>query len=110
MTTTTDSSKPMPHESRTGFKHYQWTYNWEGSTLIYSDCVECHNLWHQYSCATTIHIQLDNKLRFAALQNDLNLIEPLTRETENAEKTRSDLRESIRKHEALHRFRQTAHG
>jgi hypothetical protein len=41
---------------------------------------------------------------FAALQNDLDLIETLTMETEGAEKTRMELRESIRKHEESHKI------
>ena len=73
---------------------------------MYPDCEECRELWRQYSLATAIHIQLDNKLRFAGLQNDLDLIETHTRETEGAEKTRSELRESIRKHEESHQRRQ----
>jgi hypothetical protein len=50
------------------------------------------------------HLQLDSKLRFAALQNDLDLIETLTRETEGAEKTRRVLRESIHQHEESHKI------
>jgi hypothetical protein len=70
---------------------------------MYAGCEECREVWRQYSIATAIHVQLDNKLRFAALQNDLALIETLTRETEGAEKTRDELRESIREHEGSHR-------
>jgi hypothetical protein len=51
-----------------------------------------------------IYIHLDNKLRFAALKNDLDLIETLTRETEGAEKTRRELRESIGQHEESHKI------
>ena len=77
---------------------------------MYPGCEKCTELWRQYGFATMIHVQLDNKLRFAALQNDLDLIESLTRETEGAEKVRVGLRESIREHEALHRTAtQTAH-
>jgi hypothetical protein len=65
-------------------------------------CPECEQLWHQYATATTIHVQLENKLRFAALQNDPDQIETLTRQTETAEKVRMELRESIRKHEGSH--------
>jgi hypothetical protein len=70
---------------------------------MYPGCKKCQDLWRQYGWATTIHIQLDNKLRLAALQNDLGLIESLTRETEGAEKVRLDFRESIREHEETHR-------
>lgn len=50
----------------------------------------------------TIYVQLDNKVRFAALQNDPALIESLTREAEEAETIRSDLRQAIRDHENTH--------
>jgi hypothetical protein len=70
---------------------------------MYATCQECADLWREYAHATMLHIQLDNKLRFAALQNDLDLIETLTRETEDAEKTRRELRESIRQHEKSHK-------
>jgi hypothetical protein len=69
---------------------------------MYTGCEECREVWRKYSIATAIHVQLDNKLRFAALQNDFALIETLTRETEGAEKTRNELRGSIRKHEDSH--------
>ena len=71
---------------------------------MYPVCEECRELWRQYSLATAIHIQLDNKLRFAALKNQCELIETLTRETEGAERTRSELRQSIDKHEAAHKI------
>jgi hypothetical protein len=71
---------------------------------MYLFCEECRDLWRQYSLATVTHIQLDSKLRFAALQNDLDLIETLTRETEGAEKTRRVLRESIHQHEESHKI------
>jgi hypothetical protein len=70
---------------------------------MYASCKECHELWRQYSLATVTHIQLADRLRFAALQNDLDLIETLTVETEGAEKTRTELRESIRQHEKSHK-------
>ena len=38
------------------------------------------------------------------MQNDLDLIETLTRETEGAEKTRRVLRESIQQHEESHKI------
>jgi len=71
---------------------------------MYAFCKECRELWRQYSLATVTHIQLDSKLRFAALQNDLDLIETLTRETEGAEKTRRELRQSIHQHEESHKI------
>ena len=71
---------------------------------MYAFCKECRELWRQYSLATVTHIQLDSKLRFAALQNDLDLIETLTRETEGAERTRKELRESIHHHEESHKI------
>ena len=69
---------------------------------MYPICEECRDVWRQYGTATTIHIQLDNKLRFAAHQSDLDEIEALTRQTETAEKVRLERRESIRKHEDWH--------
>ena len=69
---------------------------------MHFECEQCRDLWRQYSIATTIHVQLDNKLRFAALQNDHKLIESLTRETEGAEEIRAGLRELIRDHEEAH--------
>ena len=66
-------------------------------------CDQCQQLWRQYGVATTTHVQLDSKLRFAALQCDVDLIETLTRRTEAAETTRVALRELIRQHEATHR-------
>jgi hypothetical protein len=77
---------------------------------MYPSCEECSELWRQYALVTVIHVQLDNKLRVAALQNDLNPIETLTREAEGAERVRLELRESIRKHEGSHRMRRAAHG
>jgi hypothetical protein len=67
-----------------------------------SVCEECRDLWRQYSVATATHIQLENKLRLAALHNELSLIETLTVETEGAEKSRGKLRELIHQHEDSH--------
>jgi hypothetical protein len=69
---------------------------------MYSVCDECGELWRQYSVATATHIRLENKLRLAALQGELNLIKTLTVETEGAENTRNRLRELIHKHETAH--------
>jgi hypothetical protein len=69
---------------------------------MYAVCDECRELWRQYSVATATHIQIENKLRLAGLQNELNLIETLTVETEGAEKTRNRLRKLVHKHEAAH--------
>ena len=63
-------------------------------------CTQCRDLWRRYGIATKIHVQLENKLRFAALQNDL--IETLTRETEGAGKLRAELREEIDRNERPH--------
>jgi hypothetical protein len=71
---------------------------------MYTSCKECNDLWRQYSVATATHIQLDTKLRLAALQNALDMIETLTREAEGAEKTRRELRESIRQHDESHKI------
>jgi len=46
---------------------------------MHAKCEDCRDLWRQYSIATTIYVQLDSKLRFAALQNHHYLIESLTR-------------------------------
>jgi hypothetical protein len=62
----------------------------------------CQNLWRKYGIATTIHVQLENKLRFAALQGDHGLVQSLTVETEGAKQIRANLREAIREHEKSH--------
>src|SRR5215472_7458371 len=59
--------------------------------LMYPGCEECSELWRQYALVTVIHVQLDNKLRLAALQNGLDLIETFTREAEGAERVRLEL-------------------
>lgn len=65
-------------------------------------CEHCQSLWRTYGVATKIHVELDNKLRFAALQGDHGLIQSLTVETEGAEQIRANLREAIREHEKSH--------
>jgi hypothetical protein len=65
-------------------------------------CEKCVRLWRDYGTATAMHVRLDNKLRFAALQDDHVLIESLTLETEAAERNRNNIRESIRLHEWTH--------
>ena len=67
-------------------------------------CDLCRDLWRRYGIAAKIHVQLENKLRFAALQDDFEIIESLTRETEGAERNRSGLREEISQHERSHYF------
>jgi hypothetical protein len=69
---------------------------------MYSVCDECRELWRQYSVVSATHLQLENKLRLAALENAFNLIPTLTVETEGAERNRNNLRELIHKHEAAH--------
>jgi len=69
---------------------------------MHAVCDECGELWRQYSVATATYIQIENRLRLAALQNELDLIETLTVEIEGAEKNRHELRELIHKHEATH--------
>jgi hypothetical protein len=59
-------------------------------------------MWRRYATATAIHVRLDHKLRFAALQGDYDVIESLTLETEGAEGIRLGLREAIRRHEQSH--------
>jgi hypothetical protein len=76
---------------------------------MYPACEQCLDLWRRYGLATSVHIQLENKLRLAALQNDVDLIESLTRETEGAEEIRFDLRQSIREHERTHRISASSH-
>lgn len=66
------------------------------------DCAQCKDLWRRYGIATKIHVQLENKLRFAALQSDFELIESLTREAEGAENIRCEVRGEISKHELSH--------
>jgi hypothetical protein len=71
---------------------------------MYHACEECKELWRKYGLATTVHVQLENKLRLAALQGDTDRIESLTLETEGAEKIRGGLRQAIYQHERSHRF------
>ena len=65
-------------------------------------CDLCRDLWRRYGVAAKIHIQLENRLRIAALEEDQQMLETLTRETEGAEKIRADLREEINRHERSH--------
>ena len=65
-------------------------------------CDECQRLWQEYARATTDHIRLDNKLRFAALSHDHEDIPILTKQVESAGAVRESTRESIRKHEETH--------
>lgn len=69
---------------------------------MHPDCEECKQLWRKYGLATMIHIELDSKLRSAAIQKNAEPIESLTRETEGAEKNRTELLQLIRAHEASH--------
>jgi hypothetical protein len=69
---------------------------------MHSSCEQCGELLRKYGVAATTYVRLDNKLRFAALQRDCNLVQMLTLESERAEKTRSELRQSIHDHEATH--------
>jgi hypothetical protein len=62
-------------------------------------CDECRNLWRDYAAATSSHIQLDNKLKLAALTGDNAKMGVLTPLTEEAEATRKLLRETIRTHD-----------
>jgi hypothetical protein len=70
---------------------------------MYHVCQECQELWLQYGLATTVHVQLENKLRLMALQSDTDRIRSLTLETEFAEELRSRLRRAINEHEQSHR-------
>jgi hypothetical protein len=69
---------------------------------MYHPCELCSDLWRRYGIATAIHIRLEEELRSTARQNELNQVETLTREIEGAELIRSDVRQSIREHEATH--------
>jgi hypothetical protein len=66
------------------------------------ECQECVRLWREYGLATTAHVRLDNKLRFAALQDDHSLIQSLTLELEALGEIRDIAREAIRRHEGTH--------
>lgn len=69
-------------------------------------CATCQDLWRRYAVAMKIHIQLENKLRMAALQD--GMIESLARETEGADKILTDLRDEISEHERSHSARVAA--
>ena len=62
-------------------------------------CGECRRLWREYAEATTAHVQLDNKLRLAALTGDCTTVQVLAPQTEKAQDTRILLREIIRAHD-----------
>jgi len=66
------------------------------------DCGECVRLWRECATATMAYVRLDNKFRFAALQDDHPLIQSLTRELEVLGEIRSAAREAIRRHEGTH--------
>jgi hypothetical protein len=69
------------------------------SGLMNDQCDECRRLWREYATATTAHIQLDNKLKLAALTGDNAKVRVLTPQTEKAENTRKVLRGTIRAHD-----------
>jgi hypothetical protein len=72
-----------------------------GAISVYgSSRPECIKLWRAYSAATTEHIQLDDKLRLAALKHDLEQIVPLNIQVEAAERARTGARDTIRAHKA----------
>jgi hypothetical protein len=72
------------------------------------ECNECVRLWREYGTATTAHIRLDNKLRFAALQDDHPLIQALTLELEVLGEIRYSAREAIRRHESTRHIARAA--
>jgi hypothetical protein len=74
------------------------------------ECQECVRLWREYGTATTAHVRLDNKLRFAALQDDHPLIHSLTLELEALGEIRHAARDAIRRHEGTHLGKAAAAG
>jgi hypothetical protein len=74
------------------------------------ECQECVRLWREYGSTTTAHVRLDNKLRFAALQDDHPLIQSLTLELKALGAIRSAAREAIRRHDGTHFDRAAAAG
>jgi hypothetical protein len=62
-------------------------------------CDKCRRLWKEYAAATMAHIQLDNRLKLAALTGDKAIKRVLTPLTEKAEATRKVFRETIRTHD-----------
>jgi hypothetical protein len=71
---------------------------------MYQDCSECQRLWDEYGSAIRAHVQIDNKLRIAALRHHGEEIKVLTPRYEDAEAARNRLREAIKRHE------ESAHG
>jgi hypothetical protein len=65
-------------------------------------CFECLRLWRDLGFATSNHIRLDNKRRFAALQDDHPLFASLTLQVEAADEVCNAIRDAIRKHEWFH--------
>jgi hypothetical protein len=74
--------------------------------MKHSDCEECRRLWDAYAIAIRTHISLEYKLRGVAMEGDLDQIQNMAQETDQADIVRADFRETIRNHEeTAHRER-----
>ena len=64
-----------------------------------SKCEECERLWKQYAEAIRTHVRLEYKLKGVALEGDLEEIQSIAGEVDNADNVRSACREAISSHE-----------
>jgi hypothetical protein len=69
-------------------------------TAVRFRCEECDWLWAEYTKSTFQHIHVENNLKLAALEGDVEAVERLTLATEEALRQREYIREAIHKHEA----------
>jgi NurA-like 5'-3' nuclease len=65
-------------------------------------CKECDRLWAEYTKASFEHFHVENKLKMAAVEGDVEAVVRLTRGIEEARHCRDHMREAMRKHEASH--------
>jgi len=65
---------------------------------MHQNCPECQRLWQAYALAIRSHIRLEYKLRDGALEGDLNQIQDIAQEVDQADLVRSNFREAIRRH------------
>ena len=65
-------------------------------------CKECDRLWSEHSKTTFQHIRVENDLKLAVLERNVNGIEWLTQATGVALRLRKNTLEAIHKHKATH--------
>jgi hypothetical protein len=63
-------------------------------------CLECQQLWAEYTRATIEHIALKHKLRLVTLTGEFERIKFLTALVATAEKDRANAGYALREHEA----------